>query len=126
MVIVHKGRIGRTPTGGVYKQARKKRIYEQGNLPANTGIGKQKITVSRTKAGGTKARVFVANVANVYDPKTKTYSKAEIKNVTETPANVHFVRRNIMMKGAVIDTSKGKARITSRPGQHGTVNAVLI
>ncbi|MEK6848627.1 MAG: 30S ribosomal protein S8e, partial [Nanoarchaeota archaeon] len=42
------------------------------------------------------------------------------------PANRHFIRRNIMTKGSVIDTELGKARITSRPGQDGVVNAVLI
>ena len=46
--------------------------------------------------------------------------------VVENPANRHFVRRNIMTKGTVIETEKGKARITSRPGQDGTINAVLI
>ena len=126
MVIVHRGRVGRTSSGGRYTQFREKRIFEQGNLPVNTGIGKEKILAVQTKGGGQKTKVLVANVVNLYDPKTKTYAKAEIKTVTDTPANVHFVRRNIMTKGAVVETTKGKARITSRPGQHGTVNAVLV
>jgi small subunit ribosomal protein S8e len=33
---------------------------------------------------------------------------------------------NIITKGAVIETDAGKARVTSRPGQHGVVNAVLL
>ncbi|MEK6949175.1 MAG: 30S ribosomal protein S8e, partial [Nanoarchaeota archaeon] len=49
-----------------------------------------------------------------------------IKTISGNPANRHFVRRNIMTKGAIIETEKGKARITSRPGQDGAVNAVLI
>lgn len=31
-----------------------------------------------------------------------------------------------MNKGAIIETKIGKARITSRPGQSGTINAILI
>ncbi|HJJ40868.1 MAG TPA: 30S ribosomal protein S8e, partial [Methanocorpusculum sp.] len=33
---------------------------------------------------------------------------------------------NLMTKGAVISTDLGKARIVSRPGQDGVINAVLI
>jgi small subunit ribosomal protein S8e len=29
-------------------------------------------------------------------------------------------------KGAVIETGEGRARVTSRPGQTGQVNAVLV
>jgi len=36
------------------------------------------------------------------------------------------VRRNIITKGAVIKTEKGPARVTSRPGQHGIINAILL
>ena len=65
-------------------------------------------------------------VANLLDQKTKKYSKVKIKSVVESPSNRHYVRRNIITKGTVIDTEKGKAKVTSRPGQDGTINAVLI
>jgi len=58
--------------------------------------------------------------------RTKKYSKVKIKNVVENPANRHFVRRNILTKGTVVDTDKGKAKITNRPGQEGSINAVLV
>ncbi|MCE4622698.1 MAG: 30S ribosomal protein S8e, partial [Desulfurococcales archaeon] len=32
----------------------------------------------------------------------------------------------IIVKGAIIETTEGKAIVTSRPGQDGVVNAVLI
>jgi small subunit ribosomal protein S8e len=35
-------------------------------------------------------------------------------------------RRAIITKGAIIETSKGNARVTSRPGQCGIINAVLL
>jgi small subunit ribosomal protein S8e len=126
MVIVQRGRIGRTPSGGMYNIARSKRKYEMGRLPAMTKIGKQKIRTVKTKDAGRKMKVLVAQFANVLDPKTKKFVKAAIKTVDECPANRHFVRRNIIVKGAVITTDAGKARVTSRPGQSGTVNAVLI
>jgi small subunit ribosomal protein S8e len=126
MVIVHRARTSRKPTGGMYNIARGKRKYEMGHLPTLTKVGKQKITVIKTKADTRKMRVLVAEFANVLDPKTKKFTKSPIKTVDECPANRHFVRRNILVKGAVIMTEAGKARVTSRPGQDGTVNAVLI
>jgi small subunit ribosomal protein S8e len=47
-------------------------------------------------------------------------------SVVENQANPHFVRRNIVTKGAVVETELGRVRITSRTGQDGVVNAVLI
>ena len=126
MVIVQRGRTSRKPTGGMYKIAREKRKYELGGLPTLTKIGEQKVTVLKTKGDSRKMKVLVAKVANVLDPKTNKYTKSAIKTVAECPANRHFVRRNIIVKGTVITTDAGKARVTSRPGQDGTVNAVLI
>ena len=63
---------------------------------------------------------------NVYDSKTKKYSKEKIKTIVENNANRHFVRRNIMTKGAVVETAKGKVKITSRPGQVGVLQGILI
>ena len=60
------------------------------------------------------------------NPKTKKSQKAELKTVVESPANRNFVRRNIITKGSVVETSLGKVKITSRPGQEGTLNGVLV
>ena len=126
MVIVQRGRTNRKPTGGMYNIARGKRKYEMGRLPVHTKIGKQNVKVIKTKGDSRKMKVLVAQVANVLDPKTKKFVKTAIKTVDDCPANRHFVRRNIIVKGAVITTEAGKAKVTSRPGQDGTVNAVLI
>ncbi|MEM3154972.1 MAG: 30S ribosomal protein S8e [Candidatus Woesearchaeota archaeon] len=126
MVIIQRGRVGRKPTGGMYNKFRDKRKYEMGRQPALTKIGKQQVKVIKTKGNSRKMKVLVAQVANVLDPKTRKFVKAAIKTVEECPANRHFVRRNILVKGAVINTEAGKAKVTSRPGQDGTVNAVLI
>ena len=126
MVVIQRGRMGRKPTGGLYKVARGKRKFEMGRSPVHTKVGDEHIKTIKTKGNSRKMKVLVAQFANVFDSKNKKYVKTPIKTVTECPANRHFVRRNIIVKGAVIQTDLGKAKVTSRPGQDGTVNAVLI
>lgn len=91
-----------------------------------TKIGEARKKQVSTKGGNTKERLFSTDKANLFDPKSKKYSTVKIKMVTESQANRNFVRRNIITKGTVIDTDKGKAKVTSRPGQDGVVNAVLL
>ena len=126
MAIVQRGRRGIKPTGGRHKSFRGKRKFELGRAPTLTGIGAKVLKHVRTKGGGLKVRVLRSDVANLYDPKAKTFSQAKIKTVVDNPADSHYIRRNIITKGTVIETEKGKARVTSRPGQDGTLNAVLI
>ena len=71
-----------------------------------------------------KVRALSTNVAQVADG--GEVSEAEIENVVDNPSNVNYIRRNIITKGAIIETSAGTARVTSRPGQDGQVNAVLV
>jgi len=127
MVVSQKGRVGVTPSGGRYNANRKSRKYEMGRMPALSKIGEtQKIKVIKVRGGAIKMKALVVQVANVLDPKTKKFTKSKIKQVLESSANRHFVRRNIVVKGTIIQTEAGKARVTSRPGQDGTVNAVLV
>jgi small subunit ribosomal protein S8e len=67
-----------------------------------------------------------AQYANVADRSTGTIRKARIETVEENVANPNYVRRNLLTRGAVIRTEIGRARIISRPGQDGVINAVLI
>ena len=126
MVITH-ARSKRKVTGGRYIDARKKRLAETGREPSMTKIDeKKKLKMMRTRGANTKQRLLRTNIANLYDPKSKKYEKVLIKTVVENSANRNFIRRNIMTKGAIIDTEKGQAKVTSRPGQDGIINAVLI
>ena len=59
-----------------------------------------------------------ANIINV--------GKAKILNVVENKANIHYIRMNVLTKGAVIKTDKGTATITNRPAHEGFVCAKLI
>jgi small subunit ribosomal protein S8e len=126
MVMNHKGRMGRKPTGGRYTSHRSKRSFERGGLPIHTSISENKIKTVRTKGGGTKSKVQSVLEVSLFDAKTKKHEKVKVTSVIENQANRHFVRQNVVTKGAVIETAKGKARVTSRPGQDGTVNAVLL
>jgi small subunit ribosomal protein S8e len=67
-----------------------------------------------------------ARYANVATRSTGTIQKVVIETVEENGANPNYVRRNILTKGAVIRTEAGRARIISRPGQDGVINAILI
>lgn len=116
----------RKVTGRRYVAYRKKRKYEKRRLPTLTKLGEKKASALKTQGGHKKTILLNVNVANVYDPKAKKYKKAKIKAIADNAANRHFVRRNILTKGAIIETDVGKAKVTSRPGQEGTVNAVLV
>lgn len=116
----------RKPSGGRLILARKKRRSEVAPEDAETKLGAHTQKLIRGRGDSQKVKLLATNVINVTDPKTKTTSKATIKTVTENPANIHYVRRNILTKGAVVDTDKGKVRITSRPGQAGTLSGVLV
>lgn len=123
---VTQSRPKRKESGGRYRAYRKKKQYELGRLPSLTKVEKRRIVGIRTMGNNQKMRLLSTDIANVFDPKTKKYQQVKIKTILENPANRHYVRRNIMTKGSVIDTELGKAKITSRPGQDGTVNAVLV
>lgn len=112
-------------SGGRYKYRVKKK-KNLGNLPTHTKLGKKKIKIIRGRSGIMKSRLLQEEMANVYDPKSKKCFKLKILNIIGNPANRHFVRRNIITKGAVIKTEKGEARITSKPGSEDVINAVLI
>ena len=116
----------RKVTGSKYKRFGIKTLLSRGSPATLTKLDERKTQQARIRGGTHKTRTLSANSANVYDPKAKKYVKAKILTIAENPANRHFVRRNIMTRGAIIETDKGKARITSRPGQEGTVNAVLV
>jgi len=91
-----------------------------------TKLGPLKRVERRTFGGNIKISLFGIDVANVVDPKTGQTKKSKILNVVGNPADPHFVRRNVLTKGAIIETELGRARVTSRPRQSGSVDAVLL
>ncbi|MBN2066725.1 MAG: 30S ribosomal protein S8e [Candidatus Thermoplasmatota archaeon] len=120
------GNSKRSISGRRIRYARGKRKFEIGRESHLTTIGPTTLKIVRTRGNNRKTRAKTANVAYVVDPKTKKTTKTEIITVKENPANIHYVRRNIINKGSIVETKLGKAKVTSRPGQSGTINAVLL
>jgi len=114
------------PSGGRKRSYRKKRKFEQGLFPAETILGETKRKDGRKTGGNLKVKVLRDEYACVTDPESGKTEKVEVRRVIRNPANVDYDRRGVITKGAIIETPKGLARVTSRPGQHGVINAILI
>lgn len=110
------------PSGGAYHKMRKKKVYELASDFHPVKLAPSTKKILRTQGGNRKIRALQADKAIVF-PGGKT---ARIITVKENAANPNFVRMNIITKGAVIETDMGMARVTSRPVQHGLINAKLI
>ncbi|MCX6682647.1 MAG: 30S ribosomal protein S8e [Methanoregula sp.] len=116
----------RKVTGGRISPAKGKRRTEIGLAPADTHIGEDKRKIERTTGANEKVRALRALYANVTNASNGDTKKAKIEKVEENGANPNYVRRNLLTKGAIIKTEIGRARIVSRPGQDGVINAVLL
>lgn len=112
-------------TGGRRVPARTKRKYEIDRYPNEPVVGAQ-LTVTRPVRGGDiKTGLKTADTVNLALPDGKV-KKTKILKVLENATNNDYQRRGVISKGAVLETDEGKCRVVSRPGQHGTVNAILI
>ncbi|MFB6177814.1 MAG: 30S ribosomal protein S8e [Halobaculum sp.] len=118
------GRRKRLKTGGRRVPSSDKKRNQRGGQPAETTVGETRLRTVDTRGNGSKIRALSADTAQVTEDGETT--AAEIQDVTDNPANVNYARRNIITKGAIIETDAGTARVTSRPGQTGQVNAVLV
>jgi small subunit ribosomal protein S8e len=116
----------RKPSGGKKRAYRVKRKFEKGSFPVETILGEPKKKVKRGRGGNLKAKILSEKYVCVTDSKSGKTEKVEILRVVKNPANVDYNRRGVITKGAIIETSMGMARVTSRPGQNGIINAVLI
>lgn len=97
-----------------------------GRHPAETILGKN-VSKNRRGLGGTRKAVLLrTEEINVTNLKTRRTQKVRIDEVLENPANVDYNRRGVITKGAIVKTALGNARVTSRPGQNGVVNGILI
>ena len=112
------------PTGGKLNKLRKKRKNDFGSDFIAIKLGTERRKVLQTLGDNYKSRILeVENVNVVKDGKTY---RTKILTVKENPANSNYVRMNIITKGTTIETELGLVKITSRPGQHGVMNGVLI
>jgi len=112
-------------TGGRRHPLRVRRKYETDRYPNEPLIGKA-ITVTRKVRGkNQKTALKTIDFVNLSIPNSKV-KKTKIVRVLENPTNSDYQRRGIITKGAILETEDGKCRVVSKPGQHGSVSAVLI
>ena len=113
-------------TGKKYKRFNKKRKRTLERAPIHTVIGEEKKKKQRTMGGNDKLKLFATSYVNVTDPNTNRTLKQEIIRFESNDASQDLNRRHVLTKGAIVETELGKVKITSRPGQHGVINGVLI
>ncbi len=126
LMVVIQDRSLRKPTGGRNTSTRTKRIHMSGNRAALPTVGPVRVRTKKTKGGSKKEHLLSAESVNVFDPKTGKHAVLKIKAVKENSANRNYVRRNIITKNTIVETEKGMAVITNRPGQEKIVNAVFL
>ena len=110
-------------TGKKYKKDRKKRKKELARPASLTKVGEKKTKKIRTLGGNTKNRAMKIDTVLISGKKSKT---AKIVKVLKNPSNRHFVRMNVITKGAILETDKGMVKVTNRPGQEGHVTGIIV
>lgn len=108
---------------------RKKRKFHQGGRPVETQVGEESKKWVRSRGGSGKLKMVAADYANVVVEGEPV--KCEIVDFVENPVNQDYDRRNIITRGAVLkvktpDGDELNAKVTSRPGQTGVINAVSL
>lgn len=115
---------GRKISGGKYIKSRKKKRNEKTGQERLVRLGEEKRKKRKILGKNKKINLLQGQIINV-KIKDKTH-KLKITNVVETPSNRFFARQNKITKGTIVDTEKGKARVTNRPSQESNINGVLV
>jgi len=123
---IWQGRSRRKRTGGRLRPIRKKRRFEISRELQHATIGSGTVKEYRVRGANIKLRILTTKTVNVYDPATKKTQRANVITVRENPANPNYVQRNIITKGAILETDVGLVRVRSRPGQDGILNGVRV
>lgn len=113
-------------SGGRRIPYRGRRAFEQDRYSSEPTIGTDIIAKRKVRGKNQKIILRKVSYANVFDHNNKRVVKTKILKVVKNPANRDYERRGVISKGAIIETEIGNAKVTSRPGQHGIVNAITI
>jgi small subunit ribosomal protein S8e len=116
----------RKASGGRRRALRTRRKHETDRYPNEAILGKHQIVVRRVRGNNLKSAMKFVEFANVVDPESKKVTRMKITRVPDNPSNKDYARRGVITRGAIIETEVGTARVLSRPGQDGTVNAILV
>ena len=111
-------------TGGRRHPLRTRRKYEIDRFPNEALIGDQ-ITITR-KVRGKNVKTSIKTIDSVNLAIDSKVKRVKIIRVLENATNNDYQRRGVVSKGALLETEEGKCRVVPRPGQHGTVNAILV
>ena len=113
-------------TGGRRHPLRIRRKYEMDRYPNEALARDEQITVTRrTRGGHSKTALKTVFAVNLSGAGEKTI-RTRILKVLDNPTNNDYKRRGVITRGALLDTEKGTCRVVSRPGQDGSVNAILV
>ena len=126
---VYQGRDLRKENGKIKSPNSKKRKANYGRYPILTKIskGNEEIRyIFRTKGGNYKVKLKSALYVNVLNPETKEIKRVKILGVIKNPNDKNLDREKIITKNAILNTEIGKVLVTSRPGQDGVINGILI
>lgn len=113
-------------SGGKKRHYRKKRAFEMGREFIKIELGTTSKKLLKGFGKTKKIKLLNQEYANVTDSISKKTKRAKILRVLRNPVNIDYDRRKIMTKSTIIETDLGKAIVTSRPGQNGLINAILI
>ena len=114
-----------TGSGKPKSKLRDRRRSESGGFFSATKIGGEgEVKRVRGRGGNVKNSLRYAAFANVLTK--QGYKKSKIVGVAESKDNRNFARLGIITRGAIINTELGKARVLNRPGQDGSINAMLV
>lgn len=117
---------GKKYTGGRLIPSRMRRKSEIDRYPHEPIFGSDnKIVVRRVRGGTLKLSIKNTDFIIVNDIHNKKTIKTKIIRVLENSANKDYERRGVLSKGALVETELGIVRVVSRPGQHGSMNAIL-
>ncbi|HET6798938.1 MAG TPA: 30S ribosomal protein S8e [Nitrososphaeraceae archaeon] len=117
---------GRKVSGGRKVALRGRRKFEIDRYPNEATLGPLDIVSRKVRGRNIKTAFKAVDFANITDPASNKTIRAKIIRVSKNNANKDYERRGVISKGAVLETEAGLARVLSRPGQHGTVNAIAI
>ena len=127
MAIYHGNDLRKITGGKKGRHVKVKRKYWMGRFPTETQLGDNNIVKAvRARGGNLKLRLKVAATANVLNPKTGEVRNVRILKVISNPSNKDYDRRGVITRGTIIQTEIGRAKVLSRPGQDGVINAILI
>jgi small subunit ribosomal protein S8e len=117
---------GRKYTGGRKVAVRSRRKFELDRYPNEAVIGDNLEMTRRVRGNNRKMALKTVEFANVSNFEDKKTTRSRILRVIKNTANKDYERRGVITKGTVIETELGLARVVSRPGQVGLINAIQL